>query len=128
MSNKNLQEMLNDPNKKVGESTNILAKLFRTILYDLDVTHGQLHRNILNYLEKQQMSVQKSVKEQTREKGNLVKELASNSLTWRNFVKGLQVINPVSAEIRVTLRWKRGRETSHVVNVNIQGIDDNDND
>lgn len=120
--------MLNDPNKKVGESTNILAKLFRTILYDLDVTHGQLHRNILNYLEKQQMSVQKSVKEQTREKGNLVKELASNSLTWRNFVKGLQVINPVSAEIRVTLRWKRGRETSHVVNVNIQGIDDNDND
>lgn len=123
MSNKNLQEMLNDPNKKVGESTNILAKLFRTILYDLDVTHGQLHRNILNYLEKQQMSVQKSVKEQTREKGNLVKELASNSLTWRNFVKGLQVINPVSAEIRVTLRWKRGRETSHVVNVNIQGID-----
>lgn len=128
MSNKNLQDMLVDPDKKVNESTNILAKLFRTVLYDLNVDYGQLNRNIIAYLDKQQLSVKKSVKEQTREKGNLVKELSSNSLTWNNFVKGLQVINPVSAEIRLTLRWRRGRETIHTVNVNVQSLGDNEID
>lgn len=128
MSNKNLQDMLVDPDKKVNESTNILAKLFRTVLYDLNVDYGQLNRNIIAYLDKQQLSVKKSAKEQTREKGNLVKELSSNSLTWNNFVKGLQVINPVSAEIRLTLRWRRGRETIHTVNVNVQSLGDNEID
>lgn len=128
MSNKNLQDMLVDPDKKVNESTNILAKLFRTVLYDLNVDYGQLNRNIIAYLDKQQLSVKKSVKEQTREKGNLVKELSSNSLTWNNFVKGLQVINPVSAEIRLTLRWRRGRETIHSVNINVQSLGDSEID
>lgn len=128
MSNKNLQDMLVDPDKKVNESTNILAKLFRTVLYDLNVDYSQLNRNIIAYLDKQQLSVKKSAKEQTREKGNLVKELSSHSLTWNNFVKGLQVINPVSAEIRLTLRWRRGRETIHTVNVNVQSLGDNEID
>lgn len=128
MSNKNLQDMLVDPDKKVNESTNILAKLFRTVLYDLNVDYSQLNRNIIAYLDKQQLSVRKSAKEQTREKGNLVKELSSHSLTWNNFVKGLQVINPVSAEIRLTLRWRRGRETIHTVNVNVQSLGDNEID
>lgn len=128
MSNKNLQEMLVDPDKKVHESTNILAKLFRTVLYDLNVDYSQLNRNIIAYLDKQQLSVKKSTKEQTREKGNLVKELSSNSLTWNNFVKGLQVINPISAEIRLTLRWRRGRETIHTVNINVQSLGDSEID
>lgn len=119
--------MLNDPSKKVGESNNILARLFRTVIFDLNISHEQLSRNIGNYLNRQQSSVARSVKEQTRERGNLVKELAQDALTWKNFIKGLQVLNPVSAEIKLTLKWGRGHETEHKVHIAVRPSDDDFN-
>lgn len=119
MSNKNLQEILEDPSKKVTQTTNAMARLFRLILKENNIGYGQLSSNINRYLERQQTAVARGKKAQSRERGNLVKELSNDSLTFNNFIKGLHVLNPVSVELAVTIRWRRGAITRHAVEMNI---------
>ena len=128
MSNKVLQDLLSDPEKKTNETNNGLARLFRTILYDLNVEWSRLNRDIGRYFDRQQHEVQRSTKEQIRERGNLVKELCGDALTWKNFVKGIQVLNPLSMEIQITLKWRKGIETVHTVNINVANVNCSDED
>lgn len=127
MSNKELQNIMSSPDKRLGETNNALARLFRTILKDHQVGYDQFSKSITNYLNREQMNAPRSKKDQSREKGNLVKELSGNSLTFKNFIKGLRVLNPVSAELSITLKWKRGAETVHHIVMNIQDPNDPDN-
>ena len=118
---------MSSPDKRLGETNNALARLFRTILKDHQVGYDQFSKSITNYLNREQMNAPRSKKDQSREKGNLVKELSGNSLTFKNFIKGLRVLNPVSAELTVTLKWRRGAETVHSIVMNIQDPNDPDN-
>lgn len=127
MSNKDLQHILSSPDKRIGETTNALARLYRTITKDHNVGYDQFSKSITNYLSREQMNAPRSRKDQSREKGNLVKELTQNSFTFKNFIKGLRVLNPVSAELTITLKWRRGAETVHSVVMNIQDPNDPDN-
>lgn len=127
MSNKGLQEMLSSPDKNVGETTNALARLFRTILKDHHVGYDQFSKSVTSYLNREQASAPRSKKDQSREKGNLVKELNGSSFTFKNFTKALRVLNPVSAELSITLRWRRGQVSTHSIMMNIQDPNDPDN-
>lgn len=118
---------MSSPDKRLGETNNALARLFRTILKDHQVGYDQFSKSITNYLNREQMNAPRSKKDQSREKGNLVKELSGNSLTFKNFIKGLRVLNPVSAELTITLKWRRGAETVHNIVMNIQDPNDPDN-
>src|SRR5699024_8483024 len=124
---KELQNIMSSPDKRLGETNNALARLFRTILKDHQVGYDQFSKSITNYLNREQMNAPRSKKDQSREKGNLVKELSGNSLTFKNFIKGLRVLNPVSAELTITLKWRRGTETVHNIVMNIQDPNDPDN-
>lgn len=123
MSNKELQELLSSPDKNVTETTNPLARLFRTVLRDHNVGYDQFSRSMTRYLNREQHAAGKSKKEQSHERGNLVKELRGNSFTFKNFAKGLRVLNPVSADLTLTLHWKRGQSTVHTISMNIQDQD-----
>lgn len=127
MSNKDLQDILSSPDKRISETTNALARLFRIVAKDHNIGYDQFSKAITKYLMREQQNAPKSKKDQSREKGNLVKELTQNSFTFKNFTKGLRVLNPVSAELTITLKWKRGVETVHSVVMNIQDPNDPDN-
>lgn len=120
MSNKDLQEMLSSPDKNLTETTNPLARLFRLVLRDHNVSYEQFNRSMSNYLNREQSAASRSKKEQSREKGNLVKELSGSSFTFKNFTKALRVLNPVSAELTLTLKWRRNQESVHTIIMNIQ--------
>ena len=128
MSNKDLQEILSSPDKNIAETTNALARLFRLVLRDHGVGYDQFNRSITNYLNREQQAAERSKKEQSREKGNLVKELSGNSFTFKNFTKGLRVLNPISAELSLTLKWRRNQESVHTIVMNIQDPNDDGDD
>lgn len=119
--------MLSSPDKHVSETTNALARLFRTILKDHNVGYDQFSKSITGYLNREQTSAPRSKKDQSREKGNLVKELSGSSFTFKNFTKGLRVLNPVTAELHLTLKWRRGQVSTHSIVMNIQDPNDPDN-
>lgn len=125
MSNKDLQEILSSPDKNIAETTNPLARLFRLVLLDHGVGYDQFNRAITAYLNREQKAAERSKKEQSREKGNLVKELSGSSFTFKNFTKALRVLNPVSAELTLTLKWRRNQESVHTIVMNIQDPNEN---
>ena len=98
------------------------------VLSHHNVGYDQFDRSITNYLNREQQAASRSKKEQSREKGNLVKELVGNSFTFKNFTKGLRVLNPVSAELTLTLKWKRNQETVHTIIMNIQDPNEDGDD
>lgn len=112
--------MLSSPDKNLTETTNPLARLFRLVLRDHNVSYEQFNRSMSNYLNREQSAASRSKKEQSREKGNLVKELSGSSFTFKNFTKALRVLNPVSAELTLTLKWRRNQESVHTIIMNIQ--------
>ena len=128
MSNKDLQEILSSPDKNLAETTNPLARLFRLVLRDHNVGYDQFNRSISNYLNREQAAASRSKKEQSREKGNLVKELSGDSFTFKNFTKALRVLNPVSAELTLSLKWRRNQVSTHTIIMNIQDPNDNSED
>lgn len=126
MSNKDLQEMLSSPDKNITSTTNPLARLFRTVLMDHNVGADQFTRSINAYLNREHRIANKSKKEQSQEKGNLVKELNGTSFTFKNFAKGLKVLNPISAELTITLHWRRNQTSVHTIHMNIQECEDDE--
>ena len=127
MSNKDLQDILSKSDKQISKTTNALARLYRTVLKDHLVGYDQFSKSINGYLTREQTNAPRSKKDQSREKGNLVKELSQNSFTFKNFTKGLRVLNPITAELTITLKWRRGISSSHSVIMNIQDPNDPDN-
>lgn len=126
MSNRELQNILSSPDKNVGDTTNALARLYRTVLRDHNMGYDQFSAAITRYLTRASSDGERSREDQMRDKGNLIKELTGDSFTFKNFIKGLKVLNPVSAEIHLILKWKRGRETVHTIVMNIQDVNESD--
>jgi len=63
-------------------------------------------------------------------RGNLRKALLKeDKLSWRNFERGLVLLNPVSAEFEVKLKWGNGQTTVHktIVPVSDPGFGDDGN-
>lgn len=101
---------------------NTLAQLFHGLLFKLKVEPERLQGLITAYVNKQRLSVRSSVNVGSL-KGNLRKQLFSDTISWGTFVKGLKTLNPVSIEIGITLHYKNS-SVSH--NVTINGKSDED--
>lgn len=123
MSNKTLQELLASEDKKVNAARNPLARLWRLVLYENNIQHGAFDSAINRYLERLQNHVKQTNKEQHREKGNLVKELSNDALTFKNFIKGMQVLNPAKVKLTIDIQWQRGRTTRHSVDIDLLDCD-----
>lgn len=120
MSNKNLSELLRDPEKGVGRATNVVSRLWRTILRDNGVNHSQLNTLIHEHIRKDEKSAALSHKRKSQEKGNLIKELENDKMTFKNLMKGLRVLNPLQVDFTITIKWNRYTTSTHTVQVDMK--------
>lgn len=111
--NKQLEGMLEDKDKSVGEATGILSRLFRQILADQNVTAMLWNKMMNAYLDDPRNRVPRDSRGRSSHRGNLNKELLKPNMTWNNFIKGIYFLNPVWAEFKITLKWRTGRYTEH---------------
>lgn len=86
---------------------NVLARIWRIILYKSFMTGGKWYRLITNYQERQ-------LRLQTKRaggniKGNLSRRLAEDRITWTNLMRGIDILGFEEVELVMTCK-KRGQE------------------
>ncbi len=111
--------------KTVKKAGNALSSLYHKILYENGVTAAKFEELLSLHKEKVRRGKNSSHINIGSYKGNLKKELLAPKMTWLSFIKGLKVINPVSVEFTVKIKF-RTKETVHSVEVNLD--DDSTNE
>lgn len=120
---KDLDRMLVDPRKEIYRAKGPLAKLYRRILWDLDIKPNKMNALILQYLDDPQNAIPNNGKARSTERGNIIKDLSKTEMTWKNFVKGIRLLRPPRARFIVEMDWPDGMRSIHEIKL-IGGDDD----
>lgn len=114
---KNLKSVVQHHDKQVGESRNALTKLYRTILMELGIEHAVIDQYLIKYLDDPESGIKVTGKDRASVRGNILKQLGKDAITWKIFCKGLRLLRPKHITLSVELEWSRGRKTVHSVDI-----------
>mgnify|MGYP003594290000 FL=1 len=114
---KSLTEVVYDSDKQVGNARNALAKLFRTILLERRISHQNVDHYLQRYLNDPNNHISKNSKDRSSERGNLLKQLGKDTITWKIFIKGLKLLRPRHIKIIVEFTGSDGDTTVHSVDL-----------
>lgn len=114
---KSLKEVVYDSDKQVGNARNALAKLFRTILLERRITHQNVDHYLQRYLNDPNNYISKNSKDRSSERGNLLKQLGKDTITWKIFIKGLKLLRPRQVKFIIEFTGQDGDKTIHSVDL-----------
>lgn len=106
----NMRTILEDKQKKISASGNLLTRLWRTILYEEGITVKIYDNMMRRYLHNPNSGIEDNATARNNHRGNLTKELSSNHMTFRSLMKGLRVLEVEEFEFGVILK-RRGVPT-----------------
>lgn len=118
MANDEINELLALPDKGVSKTkgvAGILARLFRQTLCDIGITPHRFHMlllessslNKLKYKDPATGSSGKTSKFFAA--GNLRRELVKPEMTWKVFVKGIRLLQPIKVDFSIAMTFKNGQ-------------------
>lgn len=116
---KELNDMLSSPTKGVEEASGVLARLFRLILMDLNISHMGLNSLMIRWLEDPRNGIANNGKSRSSERGNMIKEMTRGDMTWKVFVKCIRFLAPIEMRFEVHLKWSAKKTTVHGINLHI---------
>jgi hypothetical protein len=124
--NQDLEDILKASDKKVKFAVGPLAKLYRQILADINMNSTKMNDLIRKWLDDPRNNIPKDKKMQSSERGNRVKEMAREDMTWRVFLRNLRILSPVKVELQVRMHWQWGRITAHTIDIHMSDMIDNE--
>jgi hypothetical protein len=117
-----LTALLQDRSKGVHATKGIgglMARLWRQILLDTSMELGKLEHLLQRHIERGRRAGTDPSIVNYYNKGNLRRELAKPTMTWRVFIKALRVIDIVHVRFAVELTHRGGKRTLHGIDVNL---------
>lgn len=100
-------DILQDADKKIDESRDVLSKAFRTILRESRFSMIDWNNNMPRYLKDRRNRIPQNSKDMSSARGNLSKELSRDTMTWNVFMKGLSFINPKSVKLTIEVEFDK---------------------
>lgn len=116
-----LKKLLSSADKEIPAAENVLSRLFRQILADLNINHSVWNKLMIRYLDDPRHGIPKAGRDRSSARGNLNKELRRPTFTWRIFQKGLRFLGPVSVRFEVHMEWPTKKVTVHSTRLKIDG-------
>lgn len=116
MAKNSMMKLLTAPDKGIAQThgpNGILARLFRTILFDEDITPFKYMDLMDDFIRNAQAGAPINRVDLTSWRGNLTKELGKEQMSWKVFCKALRFLQAVKIEFRVFIHWRTGRVSSH---------------
>jgi len=120
---KDLERMIDAEDKNVHEARGVLAKFYRVILKDMNINLMQYNRQLLKWLDDPRNEIPKDGRTRSFRRGNLVKAVTASDMTWKTFLKGLIIFNPVYIKLDLEMGFQRGKRTHHSIKVNFTDAD-----
>jgi len=117
-------EMLTAPDKnitKTSGSNGVLSRLFRQMLWDLNINVSQFGSLLQNYVLNPHNGIPDNKKDQISARGNMAKELSKTQMTWKVFCKALRFLGIAKIDFSLKAYHYDGRTTLHSTTVNMGG-------
>lgn len=115
--NEKIRKMITSSTKKMEEATGTLSRLFRKILFDINIDLMRWDAAMKKYLADPRNRIQQNSKDISSARGNLAKALVKPDMTWKVFVKALKFLDPLCVSLEVKIVWRNGRKTLHPITV-----------
>jgi len=124
MAKNKLDRMLAAPDKEVKKTSGangVLARLFRIILLNLNVTPSRFGSLLQQYILDPRNQVPNNKKDQTSARGNLTKEFYKPQMTWKVFLKAMRFLRVWKLVFIVELHHSgpANKTTLHSTEVNL---------
>lgn len=97
--------MLATPDKRIREAHGILSRMYRLILWELQITPYKWNLLLTNYLDKLTRDLDLSQDRVTNERNNLRKGLSDPDMTFEMLTRGLSVLAPRGMTFKVELDY-----------------------
>jgi hypothetical protein len=110
------KQLLAMPLKDIQKATGALSKLWRKMLFDLNITPQQSERLIHRYLRDDRHKIA-SGSDRSSARNNLSNELAKPDMTWKNFMRGNKLLAPKESKLVMIHTWPNGEKTQHEVDI-----------
>lgn len=107
-----------------GKSDSILSGLYRTILYELGIEESRFTTLVHKYVTRMGRDV--ASQDISSVRGNYVIEFLKTGMTWKVFVKGLQVINITDCNIAIQVWFNDPNRPSVSVSHKVQLLPEKD--
>lgn len=113
-----IKRLINSKTKGVGETNNVIAKLFRIIMSDIGMTLGQFDILKRKWLNNPNYHIRNSRRDKATTNSNLIKDVIKNTMSIDVFLKLMLIFQVESISFTVTIKQKnRLRPTEHSVEI-----------
>lgn len=126
MAKNPMMKLLTAPDKGISQTSGpngILARLFRTILYDEDVGPFKYVDLMDSFIRENQSGIPVNRVDLTSWRGNLTKELSNDRISWKVFCKALRFLRILRVDFKITAYWRDGHVTTHTTHVELQTME-----
>ena len=109
MAKNKLNRILTSPDKDIKKTfgaNGVLSRLFRQILWDLNIGPNRFGTLLQEYILDARNGVPNNKKDQTSARGNLTKEFSRPQMTWKVFMKAMRFLQIVRIEFVVKLHHR----------------------
>lgn len=102
-----IHEILSLDDRGISSASDAPSKLFRSILFDLQINRMTWDRLMRDFLTNPRSGVDNTPTKRSSERSNLNRALARERVTWKMFRKALQVMNPKVVSYELELSWQK---------------------
>lgn len=109
-----ITKVLEQEDKMINEAENILSRLWRIILLDLGIGTRYFSSLVSQYLTDPNNGIRDDPIARSNHRGNLVKELGGDRMSWSVFEKALRVLGVEEFKLTIQLKRRKRKEiTQH---------------
>lgn len=113
-------------NTKSGSTSSILTRLFRSVQHYVIQPYGtnqktgpKWYKLMDDYLSDSRNCIGQNKRDRSQHRGNLIKELSRDEMSWKVFTKGLRFLSVVKFEITITAHHSDNTISEHKEIVNL---------
>lgn len=117
-----LKDLLERQDKGIYEAQDMLAYLFRMILYDLDIRSNRWEVLISRMMADPRNPAPKNSRDRSSQKGNLNKAFRGNRMTFKTFIKGLKFLEARKLKIVAELTMANNKVHAYSVSQDLGGF------
>lgn len=106
-----------DEKRETGGPGHLLASFYKKIHAELGIRQSLFVQIMDRYTRRVNLNKEISTNALSSARSNLRKELFKSTMSWRVFIKGLQVLNVKRLDIKITLHHSNKRKTVHDMSI-----------
>jgi hypothetical protein len=101
---------------------NILALMFRKIKGDLNISSRVWSTMMTRYLKDPRNEVTQTSRGRSSERSNLTRALGAPGMTFKNFVKGIRLLDPKEVQLILELEFPDETRVRHTTTINQEAL------